>query len=116
MPTLAAGGTLSSSGTSMALKTVCRGQPGSRTCVYVVLGTTRHEPPEAVAPPPEAAGSINTARRRRRNVAHAKRRHRVVRRVRPRARPASVGRALKLSGCETTAGIDCDALVAAKLP
>ena len=48
-------------------------------------------------------------------MTHAKRRH-VVRRVRPRARPASAGRAVELSGCETTAGIECDAQVAGKLP
>ena len=48
-------------------------------------------------------------------MAHAKRRH-VVRRVRPRARPASAGRALELSGCETGAGINCDAPMAAELP
>jgi hypothetical protein len=40
----------------------------------------------------------------------------VVRRVRPRARPALAGRALELSGCETAAGIDCDAPMAAELP
>eukprot|EP00966_Prymnesium_polylepis_P142090 3281402-Prymnesium_polylepis.1 len=40
----------------------------------------------------------------------------VVRRLRPRARPPSTGRVLELSGCETTAGINCDATVAAKLP
>eukprot|EP00966_Prymnesium_polylepis_P045952 1063584-Prymnesium_polylepis.1 len=44
----------------------------------------------------------------------AKRRH-VVRRVRPRARPPSAGRLLELSGCETAAGIERDAPVAAKL-
>ena len=56
-----------------------------------------------------------TFSRTSRNVAPAKRRH-VVRRVRPRARPASAGRALELSGCETAVGIECDAPVAAKLP
>ena len=56
-----------------------------------------------------------TFSRTSRNVAHAKRRH-VVRRVRPRARPASAGRAIELSGCETAAGIECDAQVAGKLP
>eukprot|EP00966_Prymnesium_polylepis_P208043 4819168-Prymnesium_polylepis.1 len=39
-----------------------------------------------------------------------------LRRVRSRARPASAGRALELSGCETAVGIDCDAPMAAKLP
>eukprot|EP00966_Prymnesium_polylepis_P053741 1242219-Prymnesium_polylepis.1 len=60
------------------------------------------------------AGKVLTFSRTSRNVAHAKRRH-VVRRVRPRARPASAGRALELSGRETAAGIECDAPVAAKL-
>eukprot|EP00966_Prymnesium_polylepis_P314458 7266409-Prymnesium_polylepis.1 len=50
---------------------------------------------------PQVWGSLLlTFSRTSRTVAPAKRRH-VGRRVRPRARPASAGRALELSGCET---------------
>ena len=48
-----------------------------------------------------------TFSRTSRNVAHAKRRH-VVRRVRPRARQASRGRARELSGSEAAGHISCN--------